>query len=110
MNQVLFMPEVRNYFKDLVPILYEKGYFSYLERSQRYVKELINDIKKNLPVKLKRPAPEYFKKYGKEMEYAVFTKNKLTTWYVFFDTYKENKKNIYLVRYISNNHVIAQYF
>ena len=110
MNQVLFIPEVREYFKDLVPVLYDLGYFSYLDRSQRYVKELIDDIKKNLPVKLKRPAPEYFNKYGGEMEYAVFTKNKRTTWYVFFDTYEDSEKVIYLVRYISNNHVIAQYF
>jgi len=109
MNRVLFIPEVRKYFDNLVPILYEGGYFCYLDSSKKYVKELIDDIKINLPTRLKRPAPEYFDKYGSDMEYAVFRKNKHTSWYVFFETYEENEEIIYLVRYIANNHVIAQY-
>ena len=44
MSRVLFIPEVRKYFNNLVPILYEMGYFSYLDRSQKYAKELIDDI------------------------------------------------------------------
>jgi len=109
MNQVLFIPEVREYFENLVPLLYEKGYFSYLDISQKYVKELIDDISKNLTVKQHKPAPAHFDLYGKNMEYAGFRKNRHTMWYVFFTTYKENSKEIYLVRYIANNHVIAQY-
>jgi len=33
---------------------------------------LLEDIKINLPEKLHKPAPKYFDKYGKNMEYAVF--------------------------------------
>lgn len=43
------------------------------------------------------------------MLYASFTKNKRTTWYVFFNEYEVAGETVYLVRYISNNHVIAHH-
>jgi hypothetical protein len=43
------------------------------------------------------------------MFYATFKKNKSTQWYVFFNIYADNGEAIYLVRYISNNHMIAQF-
>ena len=43
------------------------------------------------------------------MQYASFRKNKETQWYVFFNTYRQDGEIIYLIRYISNNHVIAQF-
>ena len=43
------------------------------------------------------------------MYYTIFKKSKNTQWYVFFRVYKEKGEVIYQVRYISNNHVIAQY-
>ena len=106
---VLFLPEVQEYYNNLEQILYEKGYFSFPDSSKKYVKDLIDDIKANLPVKLHKPAPKYFDRYGKNMEYAVFRKNKFTSWYVFFTTYRKNGEEIYLVRYIANNHTVAQY-
>ena len=109
MNKVLFIPEIRKYFDDLVPFLYEMGYFSYLDSSKKYVKGLVDDIMANLPIKLHKPAPPHFDKYGKGMKYAAFRKNRHTTWYAFFKTYQQNDEVFYLVRYISNNHVIAQY-
>ena len=109
MNKVLFIPEVRKYVKELVPLLYQMGYFGYLDRSQKYVKELIDDIQTTLPTRLHKSAPKYFNQYGRNMKYAAFRKNKQTTWYVFFNTYKKDGEMFYLVRYIANNHVIAQY-
>jgi len=106
---VIILPKVRQYFYELSYILYEKDYFSFLETSEQYVEELICDIQKNLPVKQHKPAPKHFDKYGKGMKYASFRKNKQTTWYVFFKTYKKNRETFYVVRYIANNHVIAQY-
>ena len=106
---VLFLPEVFEYFERLALILYEKGYFGFKETARKYVIELVTDIKTNLPTKPHKPAPAYFDKYGKTMEYASFRKNKNTTWYAFFTIYLENDEEIYLVRYIANNHVIAQY-
>jgi hypothetical protein len=107
--KVLAIPEVHAYLEDLAETLYEKEYFSFKETARKYVIDLFDDIKSNLPTKLKRPAPSYFDQYGTDMEYAVFKKNKRTSWYVFFDIYEENEEIIYLVRYIANNHVIAQY-
>jgi len=106
---VRFLPEVLDYFEELVWILFENEYFGFYESSRKYVDELVEDIKTKLPTRPAKPAPEKFDRYGKNMEYAVFKKNKRTSWYVFFRVYKENEKEIYQVRYISNNHVIAQY-
>ena len=61
----------------------------------------------NLPHSLRRLAPVYFDRYGKGMHYAVFKKNKHTQWYVFFTMYDSGGEVIYLIRYISNNHVVA---
>ncbi len=106
---VIILPEVLSYLENLVFILFEKGYFSFLETSMRYIDNLIDDIEMTLPVHLHKSAPEYFDKYGENMKYVGFRKNKHTTWYIFFETYEENEKIYYLVRYIANNHTIAQY-
>jgi len=107
--QVILLPEILEYLEELAEILYEKGYFSFGDTSMEYILDLHDDIVSNLPTKHHKPAPKYFDKYGKNMKYASFKKSKHTIWYVFFKTYKENDKTFYLVRYISNNHVIAQY-
>ena len=107
--QVILLPEVLEYLENLAIILYEKGYFSFEETSLKYVIELYDDIIITLPILAHKQAPKYFDQYGKNMKYASFVKNKHTTWYVFFKTYKEKEKTFYLVRYIANNHIIAQY-
>ena len=107
--QVILLPEVLDYLEDLTIILYEKGYFSYGETAINYVLELYDDIVSHLPSHHQKLASKHFEKFGKGMKYASFRKNKQTTWYVFFNIYHNNGETIYLVRYISNNHVIAQY-
>ena len=107
--QVILLPEVLKYLEDLATILYEKEYFGFEETSLNYVLELYDDILETLPDCLSKPAPAYFDKYGKDMEYASFKKNKRTIWYVFFEIYEDNGEIIYLVRYIANNHTVAQY-
>ena len=107
--RIEFLPEVVVYFNDLSTLLYEKNYFGFKENAKRYVEDLLEDIRHNLPTKIKKPAPSYFNKYGKHMCYATFRKNKTTQWYVFFNTYQDGDEIIYLIRYIGNNHVLAQY-
>jgi len=107
--KVLILPEVRQYFYELSYILYEKDYFGFIDSSEKYIEDLVTDIKTNLPTMQHKPAPKYFDRYGKGMYYAVFKKNKNTQWYVFFRIYRENRELIYQIRYIGNNHVIAQY-
>lgn len=107
--KVLVIPKVLKYLNNLVQILYEKGYFSFEDVAQKYVNELVDDIFDNLPKKRHRPTPDYYDKYGKGMYYAAFSKNKRTTWYVFFTKYEEDGEIIYLIRYIGNNHTEAHH-
>lgn len=107
--RVLFLPEVRQYLKELQYIHFEKEYFGFEEASVQYVRDLILDIEETLPIRVSKEAPRYFKRYGKGMRYASFRKNRNTQWYVFFSKYKVKGEIILLVRYISNNHIISQY-
>ena len=107
--KVLFLPEVRLYFQELQDVLFEQEYFGFEESAVQYVRDLILDIEATLPERVSKTAPPYFSRYGKGLRYAAFRKNKNTQWYVFFTKYRENGEAIYLVRYISNNHMIAQY-
>ena len=107
--KVLATPEVRVYLQNLSLILYEKEYFGFESSAIKYVIELFSDITSTLPICVHKPAPKYFDKYGKNMKYAVFRRSKNTCWYVFFKTYHENGEKVFLIRYIGNNHTIAQY-
>ncbi len=106
---VLFLPEVRQYLKELQEILFEREYFGFEEAAVQYVRDLILDIEETLPLRVSKEAPPYFNRYGEGMRYASFRKNRSTQWYVFFSKYIEKGETVYLVRYISNNHVISQY-
>lgn len=106
--KVVALPEVRQYLKELIQVLFEQEYFSFEETAAKYVEDLFGDIKESLPVRSKRLAPAYFGRYGNNMYYCTFRKSKRTQWYVFFNIYSDNGELIYLVRYISNNHMVAQ--
>ena len=107
--KVLFLPEVSQQFVDLVDILYDKGYMSFLDQAIAYSENLFREIQTTLPYKVHRKAPKWFDRYGKGMSFATYPKNDRTTWYVFFNVYEVGGEPIYLVRYVSNNHVIAHH-
>ena len=107
--RVLFLPEVSQQFVELAEILYDKGYMSFLDTAVKYSEELFYEIQNLLPRKVHKKAPEYFNRFGRDMSYASFQKNKHTTWYIFFNVYDVVGETVYLVRYMSNNHVIAQH-
>ncbi len=107
--KVLFLPDVRQYFRELIDILFEKEYFAFEEDAIQYVRDLILEIERSLPLRANRTAPLYFRRYGHNMRYATFRKNRSTVWYVFFTKYQESDEIIYLVRYLTNNHMIAKY-
>jgi len=56
---VIFLPKVRKYFDNLIPVLYEKAYFGLEETAKKYVNDLFDDVETNLPTRLHRPAPNY---------------------------------------------------
>ena len=107
--KIIAIPKVELYLESLKKILFENEYFGFEETAQKYIDDLFLDIKTNLPTRLRKPAPPHFDRYGKDMYYALFKKSKHTQWYVFFRIYKVGGEIIYQIRYISNNHVIAQY-
>jgi len=107
--KVIFLPEVREYFDFLVDILFDEEYFAFEENARQYAKELFDKIEENLPGRWKKPAPKHFEKYGKNMYYSGFKKNRNTTWYVFFTKYENNEETVYLVRHIENNHTAAHF-
>ena len=106
---VLFLPEVSRQFVELAEILYDKGYMNFLNTAIEYSESLFREIQSELPIKVHRKAPDWFNRYGKDMFYAVFPKSRQTTWYVFFNVYEVGGETVYLVRRVSNNHVISQY-
>ena len=108
--KVIALPEVEQYLEHLKYILFEYEYFSFEENAHEYVDTLFDDIITTLPLRRHKPAPPQFDRYGEGMKYAAFKKNRRTTWYVFFQTYEDDGEIYYLVRYIDNNHRIAQYF
>lgn len=107
--RVLFLPEIENYLFDLAENLYQLEYFGFRENAVQYVTDLIQDITLHLHHKQKRVAPHYFTRHGQGLSYAVFKKNKNTQWYVFFNTYNRDGETIYLIRFVGNNHSLAQY-
>lgn len=107
--KIEFQPGVLEYFNELTTLLYEEGYFGFRESAVRYVDTLLADIRANLPFKLKKSAPPYFDRFGKNLLYASFRKSKGTQWYVFFNVYERRGEAVFLIRYIGNNHVLAQY-
>lgn len=103
--KVIFAPEVENNLFELVEILVQKGYLGTYDFAISYVEDLIHYIQTNIHTNLKRKAPAYFNQFGSDLWYISYRRNKHTLWYVFFSQIGDT----YWVRYISNNHVIAQY-
>jgi hypothetical protein len=59
MIKVLFLPEVVDQFLELAEVLYNKGYLGFKEIAIDYSEQLFNDIKVNLPIKVKKNAPKF---------------------------------------------------
>jgi len=59
--KVLALPEVQQYLDDLSHILYEKDYFGFLDSSEEYIEDLLEDIKTTLPHRPRRDAPRLFR-------------------------------------------------
>ena len=109
MTKVLFLPEVADQFLELAEVLYQKGYLGLKEVAVNYSEQLFRDIQNSLPVKVKKDAPSYFKRYGNDLFYSSFPKNRHTTWYVFYSIHERDGDTVFLVRYLGNNHVIAHH-
>lgn len=102
---IMYDPQVEIYLNELVDILYEKDYFGLKSYAYDYVGWIIDTIERDIESTPHKTAPLYFSRYGKDLFYSVFKRNKNTQWYVFFNL----ENDLYYIRYIGNNHTCAQY-
>ena len=107
--RVVLLPDVLLYLEELTHKLYFNHYFGFEGSAREYVDELIDFIRDELPHLHRKAAPRYFDRYGQDMDYVTFRKNRHTHWYIFFDEYSIDNETVCLVRFIGNNHTIAQY-
>jgi hypothetical protein len=98
--KVVFAPEVEEDLYELIEVLIAKECLAIF-----YVEDLIYDIQQNINSKLKKKAPAFFERYGKDMQYITYQRNANTTWYIFFSIVEDT----YFIKYITNNHVSSQY-
>ena len=77
--RVVFAPEVEEDLYGLIKILVEKEYLGTYPFAISYVEELIADIQQNIHSKLKKKAPAFFERYGKDMYYITYQRNSNTT-------------------------------
>ncbi|MDH6305569.1 hypothetical protein M2459_002038 [Parabacteroides sp. PF5-5] len=103
--KIIYHKQVVKYLNELVDVLYEQDYFGFKESAYDYVDWILDRVSKNIGTMPPKAAPEYFSKYGENLSYIRLKRNTQTTWYVFFN--QEN--DLFHIRYISNNHIIAQY-
>jgi len=73
---VVYAPEVIDYIDDLAYILYQKGYFGFLDSAKEYTDRLTFDIENSIHTKLKKPFPSRFKRYGSY--YVTYKPNRRT--------------------------------
>lgn len=105
-REIKFDKSALNFLEELATILIDEDYFSYLETADRYIEDIVSFILSNIHTFPHKKAPDYFTKYGKDLLYIFYSRNKNTTWYIFF----EKTEVHYLIRHISNNHVVGKYF
>jgi len=100
---ILYTKAVRIYLWELVETLYFNNYFGCKVSARGYVHELIKEMESTIHIKQKHKSPSDFSRYGKDVWYVSYPKNKRTTWYFFFTYHPED--DIYFIHYITNNHV-----
>jgi hypothetical protein len=105
-KEVIYEENVKLFLKELVILLFEKGYFSFPDEAKAYVDCLICYAEQYAGRISGKDAPPYFNRYGSNLKYITYKANKTTSWYILY----QQRDNIFLIRHITNNHVAAHYF
>ncbi|MBO7082409.1 MAG: hypothetical protein J6W30_01015 [Bacteroidales bacterium] len=93
--KVIALPEVRLYLTDLIRILIEKEYFSFEDNAIEYVTDLVSEIEKDLPTKVRKPAPAHLSRYGEGLFYSSFRKT-------------EKLYGMFFIPFITTNYLIRR--
>lgn len=105
-KEIKFDAAALSFLEELADILIAKEYFSFAETADAYIDDLVKFILENIDISPHKSAPSHFDKYGKNLFYIPYNRNKNTTWYIFF----EKTTYHFLIRHITNNHVVGKYF
>lgn len=105
MKEIKYHRDVLLYLDELFDVLIEKDYFSFYEPSAQYIEDLVTFVAQQIDNLPHRTAPDYFSQYSPNMFYISYSRNKRTTWYIFF----QKTAHYYYIRYITNNHKEGQY-
>ena len=105
-NDVVYDESVKSTFFELIDMLYQKQYFSFLSEAKEYVSEIEFYFQTEIPnlhkLGLCKKAMPYFEQYGENLFFVAFRKTKSrTTWYAFFEVFDET---YFKVVHITNNH------
>lgn len=106
MKETRFHKNVLLFLEELIDVLIEKGYFSFYDTSVMYMEDIVSYINKSIETAPHKKAPVYFSKFGNNLYYITYIRNKQTTWYILF----EKGYDYYYIHHITNNHVSGQYF
>ena len=103
---VVFDESVKFIFFELIDVLYQKGYFGFLDEAKEYVLEIEQYLKTELPklhrLRLSKKAMPYFSKYGDNLFFVSYRRVKTrTTWYAFYEIFDTR---YFKVVHITNNH------
>jgi hypothetical protein len=79
-----YSASVKLYLIYLINILIDKQYFSSVEQSSQYVKEIESYIENKIEIVAKHKASKNLTFYKKGLQYFYYKRNKRTTWYIFF--------------------------
>ena len=105
--EIKYHKDVLLFLDELMDILIDKEYFSFYEYSAQYIEDLVLFVKNSIALRYHKKAPVYFSKYGDELFYITYQRNKQTTWYILF----QKTERHYFIRHITSNHTFeAQYF
>jgi hypothetical protein len=104
--KIIYHEQVVDCLNELVDILYAREYFGFKESAYNYVDWILDRVAEDIVKIPAKKAPGYFSKYGDNLVYISLKRNAQTTWYIFFN----HEGDLFYIRYISNNHMIAQYF
>jgi len=105
-REIIFSKKVEIYLDELMLLLFEEEYFGFPDSAKLYVDHLISFAEQHIGILPGKNAPDFFQCFGQNLKYITFHANKRTSWYIFY----QERNNIYLIRYITNSHVAAQYF
>lgn len=95
---IIYSPEVKIYFIELIDVLFEKEYFGFSESAEEYVNKIREFIEQKIGFYPSKNTPLELLKFG-EM-YIRYESNSNTSWYIFYSQVEQT----YFIKLISNNH------